>query len=240
MIEPPEPLVTLARASGPLGEVLLRRRAGVEELIVDGVFAMDSAQTSSERALGRLAAGAPQVLVGGLGLGYTVAAVLERADRSSAAVQVDVVELEPALVTWAQAGVTPTLGQVAADPRVRLHVGDVSMTLAGRRQGPYGPWDAIVLDVDNGPDFLIHPGNEALYGEAALAQAHRQLRPGGTLAVWCQAQAPGLLAAMTRVSPSARELLCPVQRGERRFSYAIYTLTRAVGGLEAPRRGGPE
>jgi spermidine synthase len=227
-----DPPVTLGRAETPRGEVVLRRRGSgpgaVEELVVNGAFAMDSTETHSERELGRIASGAPRVLVGGLGLGYTVAAVLEEADRAGWAVSVDVVELEGDLVRWAHEGRTPTLARVAADPRVRLHAGDVATVLAGRRRGPTGPWDAILLDVDNGPDFLIHAANDALYAEPALRSAYARLAPGGVLAIWCQAPSPPLLAALRRVDPSAEETRHVVQREGRTFTYAIETARRPL------------
>lgn len=220
------PPLTLARVEGPSGEVVLRRRGEVEELVVDGSFAMDSAEVSSEVALGRLAPGAARVLVGGLGLGYTVASVLDDADSSQRPVQVDVVELEPALVDWAGTGLTPTLGRVGADTRVRLHVGDVRHVLRGGDQRLPGPWDAILLDVDNGPDFVIHTGNAALYGEDGLRAAYTRLSPGGTLAIWCQGPSPDLLATLRRIGSAVNEQLHHVQRGQRHFTYAICTLTR--------------
>ena len=222
--------VTLGRVETPRGEVVLRRRGAgadaVEELIVNGAFAMDSTETHSERELGRIAAGAPHVLVGGLGLGYTVTAILDEADRLGLAVSVDVVELEPALVAWAREGRTPTLTRVAADPRVRLHVGDVATVLAGLRNGPAGPWDAILLDVDNGPDFLIHAQNDALYAEPGLRFAYARLAPAGVLAIWCQAPSLPLLEALRRVDPSAEETRHTVEREGRRFTYAIATVRR--------------
>jgi spermidine synthase len=225
-------LVTLGRAITPRGEVVLRRRDpeldGVEELIVNGAFAMDSTETHSERELGRIAAGAARVLVGGLGLGYTVAAVLHEADRLGLDVDVDVVELEGALVTWAREGRTATLARVAADQRVRLHVGDVATVLAGLADGPTGPWDAILLDVDNGPDFLIHAANDALYAEPALRAAYDRLAPGGVLAIWCQAPSPSLLATLRGVDPSAAEARHTVQREGRTFTYAIDTVRRPL------------
>lgn len=228
----PEELVTLGRAETPRGEVVLRRRGSgagaVEELVVNGTFAMDSTETHSERELGRIAAGAPRVLVGGLGLGHTVVAVLDEADRLGLAVVVDVVELEPALVTWAREGRTVTLARVAADPRVRLHVSDVATVLAGLRRGPDGPWDAILLDVDNGPDFLVHAANEVLYAEPGLRAAYARLAPGGVLAIWCQAPSPSLLAALRRVAERAEETRHTVQREGRTFTYAVATLRRPL------------
>ena len=218
--------VTLGRAATPRGEVVLRRRADVEELVVNGAFAMDGTETQSEHELGRLAGGAPRVLVGGLGLGHTVAAVLDEADRLGLPVDVDVVELEAALVTWAQEGRTATLARVAADPRVRLHVGDVASVLAGLVGDPSGPWDAILLDVDNGPDFLIHAANDALYDEPGLRDAYARLAPGGILAIWCQAPSARLLASLQRLDGSARETRLTVAREGRTFTYAIETVRR--------------
>ncbi len=137
------------------------------------------------------------MLVGGLGLGFTVTALLDGRVGS-----IDVVEIEDALVEWAYEGVTPRLGRVAGDPRVRLWVADVRTVLTepNPRAEPSGPWDAILLDVDNGPDFLIHADNAALYGAEALRSAYRRLRPGGVLAIWCQGAHAGLWAEMQALS----------------------------------------
>lgn len=226
-----ESVTVLGRASGPRGEVLLRRRdtggGPVEELVVNGVFAMESAETTSERRLAGFAlvghARYPRVLVGGLGLGYTTAALLD--DPLTAAGTVDVVELEGALVGWARAGLTPTLKRVATDPRVSLHAGDVAEVLLGSAAVPRGPWDAVLLDVDNGPDFLIHDGNDLLYQDATLRAAHTRLAPGGVLAIWCQGPAPELHRRLGALGPS-REHRYRVQRQSRTFWYVVYTLHR--------------
>jgi spermidine synthase len=230
-----EPTI-LAAGTSPRGDLLLRRRPTatglVTELVVNGVFAMDSTETSSERALAALVpARARRVLVGGLGLGYTVTAVLTRDDVLAGGPvldRVDVVELEPLLVQWAQQGLTPVLAEVAADPRVRLHVGDVAAVLSGQ-MSPAGPWDAVLLDVDNGPDFLIHDANAPLYGEELLGQAYGRLAPGGVLAIWCQGPAPELLATLTTLA-AATEHRYEVAREGRSFTYVVYTVTRSSGG----------
>ncbi|HMI35795.1 MAG TPA: hypothetical protein VK499_16970 [Propionibacteriaceae bacterium] len=222
-----ETIQTIARHAGPRGEVVLRRRLGagtpVEELIINGAFAMDSSEGSSERLLGELAlpsGRARRVLVAGLGLGYTVAAI------SAKDVDViDVVEIEQCLIAWADQGLTAILAAVSSDPRVRLHAADVRRVLAGLSDELAGPWDAIVLDVDNGPDFLIHEGNRVLYAEAGLRAAYSRLTPAGTLAIWCQSAAPDLRAILERIAPSAREHIVEVTRGERSFQYAIYTVS---------------
>ena len=218
---------TMARHNGPRGEVVLRRRSGngpdVDELIINGVFAMDSSETSTERALAQLALGGQtqcRVLLGGLGLGYTAAQLL-----AAEVGHLDVVEIEACLVEWANAGLTSTLASIARDPRAALHVVDIAMVLTGRSD-VRGPWHAIVLDVDNGPDFLLHRSNSALYTQANLAAAYAQLAGGGTLAIWCQGPVPELLATLRQISPTARPHLYRRVRQGRRLSSVIYTLTR--------------
>ncbi|MCC6498007.1 MAG: hypothetical protein IT193_17270, partial [Propionibacteriaceae bacterium] len=127
-------------------DIVLRAREGVDELIVNGVFAMDSTEVSSELALADAAGPASTVLVGGLGLGYTVSRLLENGVE-----RIRVVELAPELVDAARRGVTEQLGRLAADTRVELVAGDIADFT--------GTWDAILLDVDNGPTFLIHDHN---------------------------------------------------------------------------------
>jgi len=215
---------TLGRFAGARGEVVLRRRGhgddAVDELIVNGTFAMDSTETSSERRLARLAyelgPKGGRMLVGGLGLGYTAHEAL-----TLPVGEVEVVELESGLIGWAAEEVTPILAGLASDPRVRLVAGDVARELRG---SPPEHWDAIALDIDNGPDFLIHPDNASVYTAEFLRLAHTRLAPGGRLAIWCQGPSPELLATLRAIDQGAREHLFTVQRGERRFAYAIYTL----------------
>lgn len=215
---------TLGRAGRGDHEVALRRRTTsgrvIHELIVNGAFAMDSTDVSSEIALADTAADARTALVGGLGLGYTGARLLEHGVRA-----LDVVELEPSLIEWAKQGLTPTLEFVGGNPRVRLHHGDLGDVLAGRA-GPKGPWDAILFDVDNGPDFLIHQGNATLYQPAALAAAMGQLNPGGVLAIWCQQATPSLRDALESLEARVKEMIIPVRREGRDLAYAIYVATR--------------
>ncbi len=227
-----EPATIIARADSVRGEVILRRRveaaAVTDELIVNGAFAMDSIETGSEQELGRLAAGSNRVLLGGLGLGYTAAAAL-----SNPIGRLDIVEVEGCLVEWAKSGRTQMLQWVAAHPRVRLYVGDIAEVVLrpstpSGLDVPRGPWDAILLDVDNGPDFPIHSHNALLYSAPALSAASEQLTPGGLLAIWCQGKTPSLEATLRQLGPAVQALPIESQRGERRLHHVIYTLRRAV------------
>lgn len=216
---------TLARISTPRGDLAVRVRGegpdAVHELIVAGVFAMDDLDHSTEVALAEVAlarcAAPTRVLVAGLGLGHTALAVL----GDSRVESLEVAELEAALVTWARHGLVPTLARVADDARVTLRVGDIAQVL-----GAPGPaYDVLLLDVDNGPSFLVHEANAGLYAEAGLRAALSRVAPGGVLAIWAAQREPELLARLTRAADDTRsvsELVLPVTREGRRFRYAIY------------------
>ncbi len=226
MEEPPE---TIASASTPRGDVVLRERVAedgsvVHELIVAGVFAMDSVDTSSETALavhsleGVESPG--RVLVGGLGLGFTAWQVL----KDSRVREVHVAEIEEDLVQWARLGLTPTLGVLARHPRATLHQRDVAAVLAGEEPAARGPWDLVLLDIDNGPSFLVHEGNQRLYSAPALRAALEVVAKGGALAVWAAQREPDLLTTLRDLAPT-EEVLLPVERDGRTLEYALY-LTR--------------
>ena len=232
-----EQLEELGRATGGHGELVLRRRTTADgghlELVVDGVFAMDDVDTSTERllateALRRVPGDRLSVLVGGLGLGWTAATAL--ADRRVAAV--DVVELQPALVGWAARGLLPSLAGLS-DRRLRLRVDDVAAALGAAT----GRWDAVLLDVDNGPGFLVHAPNAALYRPPGLATALAALRPGGVLAIWSSDPAPELVATLGELpgAVDVEQMLLPVQRDGRRYEYAV-VLARRSGQSESASR----
>jgi spermidine synthase len=136
----------------------------------------DSEEALAEVALARVVS--PRtVLVGGLGLGYTVRAVL---DRVSSDAEVTILELVPELVDWNRRHLGVLADHPLADPRCRVVVGDVLDTL---KQSP-ATFDVILLDVDNGPRALAQPKNQRLYGEWGVRACLAALRPGGVLAVW--------------------------------------------------------
>lgn len=209
--------ITVGRADTEHGEVVLRRRGDVLELVINGVFAIDSVEVTSEYALADAAGDPPgRVLVGGLGLGFTAARLL---DRGAAAIRV--VELAQPLVEWARAGVTDQLRRLSAEPRVELVVGDIAEELRTVSPG----WDAILLDVDNGPSFLIHDHNQQVYSEQLLAQALLLLNSGGALVIWCETASPDLEVTLRRIAAEVAAITVPVSREGREFEYALYRVT---------------
>ena len=119
----------------------------------------------------------PRVLVGGLGMGFTLRAVLDLLPPSAI---VTVAELVPAVIDWNRQTLGALAGHPLTDPRVRIEIGDVGFTLRANA----GRFDAILLDVDNGPAAVTTAGNASLYDNSGVEAAHAALAPGGTLAVW--------------------------------------------------------
>ncbi|MEV8097054.1 spermidine synthase [Kitasatospora sp. NPDC085879] len=174
--------VTLDRREGPYGEVVLRRRGEQLEIIANGCFLMDTADGRSERllvqaALDRIAAPRPSVLIGGLGVGFSLAYAVAEPRWGAVAVA----EREAAVIDWHRSG---PLGAFSAgaldDPRVTVLHTDLVVHLAGGGEA----YDALCLDIDNGPDWTVDEANDGLYGPAGLAAARGRLNPGGILAVW--------------------------------------------------------
>lgn len=178
-----KPWKVIDRAPAPGGGELVLHQRGEEFVIrVNGRELMSSRQHGSEEKMAevaceRLAGQRPRVLVGGLGLGYTVRATL---DRLPPGAEVVVAELVPAVVTWNQGVLAPLAGQPLEDTRVKVEARDVADLLREAE----AHYDAVLLDVDNGPEALTQEGNRWLYGERGLAALRRSLRPGGRVVVW--------------------------------------------------------
>lgn len=189
---------------------------GALELRVNGVFVMDDRETSSEELLAAAAldgvAEPGRVLVGGLGLGYTVRALL----RDQRVREVVVAEIEPELVQWMRDGLVPS---VLDDPRVTVVVGDVRDVVTGQ---PSGSLDGILLDVDNGPDFLVYDGNAAIYQTDFLACCREKLAPSGVLTVWSSSDSAGLAAAMQETFGRSEIQPVPVNLQGRAETYYVY------------------
>src|SRR5690606_10590515 len=197
------PWQILAEAQAPDGAKLVLSRRGDEYLIRAGGYdLMSSRDDSSARALAEIGCAGlrersgVRVLIGGLGMGYSLAAALEQLAPDAV---VEVAELVAAVVEWNRGELGELAGRPLDDPRVRVHVGDV----AGRIRAARAEYDAILLDVDNGPDPLAHEHNAALYGVAGLREAHRALRSGGVYGVWSYSDVGGFARTLERAGFSA-------------------------------------
>lgn len=179
-----KPWEQLGRATMPDGsEMRLARRDTELVIFVDGKILMSSRMHGSEEHLAALgctalgSAAAPHVLVGGLGMGYTLRATL---DLLPAGATVTVAELVPAVVEWNRGPLAPLARRPLDDPRARIEVADVGAVMRARANA----FDAILLDVDNGPSAFTTGANDGLYDNRGVSAAFAALKPGGTLAVW--------------------------------------------------------
>jgi len=176
-------LLGIAQASGDEKELRLYRRDEEFSIRVGSRELMNSRVHGSEAALGELACiritdcPRPRVLIGGLGMGYTLRAALNALNANA---QVVVAELMPAVVAWNCGPLGDLAGQPLRYDRVTVREADVARILRAEQRA----YDAIVLDVDNGPRGLSRNGNDWLYAESGLSAAFAALRPGGVLAVW--------------------------------------------------------
>jgi spermidine synthase len=176
----PESPEVLDRVTTPRGEL---------EVISNGTFLMDTRDGRSEQTLVRAAlaahrktAAARTLLVGGLGVGFSLLEAV--ADRELE--RIVVVEIEPVLVGWHATHFAHLTGAALTDPRVQVVVGDIAVHLAEHPGG----YDAVCLDVDNGPDWPVTETNEALYSADGLDRCVRALAPAGVLAVWSARPVP--------------------------------------------------
>ncbi|MEU6539545.1 spermidine synthase [Streptomyces sp. NPDC047000] len=209
--------VVLDRREGPYGEVVLRRHGTLLQIIANGCFLMDTSDGRSERRLVDAAADAleaaaapgapgahaareapggrrgsqdppdrrsrPALLIGGLGVGFSLA----HAAADPRWGRITVVEREPAVIDWHRAGPLSGLSDGAlADPRAEI----VEADLLTHLDETYATYDALCLDIDNGPGWTVDEGNDGLYSPAGLASCARALRPRGVLAVWSAQPSP--------------------------------------------------
>ncbi|MFF7972162.1 spermidine synthase [Streptomyces sp. NPDC007905] len=182
--------VVLDRREGPYGEVVLRRQGELLQIIANGCFLMDTSDGRSERLLVDAAYDAldgrpaPHVLIGGLGVGFSLA----HAAANPGWGRISVVEREPAVIDWHRdEGPLSALSSGAlADPRTEI----VEADLVTYVNETCDTFDALCLDIDNGPGWTVTEDNDGLYAPAGLAACARVLRPGGVLAVWSAAPSP--------------------------------------------------
>ena len=212
--------VVVDRRAGVNGELVLRRAGADHEVIANGTFLMDTRDGRSERALVREAVAGladSRVLIGGLGVGFS----LDEALRSREVAEVLVVEVELAVVEWARTHLQRHGGVGLDDPRVRLVVADLADILGTLAP----PFDAICLDVDNGPGWLVHARTRGLYAAGGLGRLRGLLRPGGRLTVGAAAPDPEFEARLRRCFDAVRSVEIPVPRGPGDVVYVAEVVT---------------
>src|ERR1700712_1170155 len=177
------------RIPGTDGELRLMRRDTEFSIMLGTNELMNSRLSGSEAALATLAAKkieavkSPVILIGGLGMGFTLRAAL---GVLGAKARIEVAELVPSVVAWARGPMAEIFGESLNDKRVSIREMDVTEIIRSK----CATFDAILLDVDNGPEGLTRQANDGLYNSSGLASAHAALRPGGVLAVWSSGPNP--------------------------------------------------
>lgn len=215
--------------SAPLpggGELRLKRRGAEFSIMLGTNELMNSRLSGSEEALAGLAAErlagrkAPRILIGGLGMGFTLRAALASFDTDA---RIIVAELVPKVVDWALGPMAGLFAGCLDDARVSVTVADVGALIAAAP----AEYDAILLDVDNGPDGLTVAGNDALYGEAGLAVTRAALNPGGVLAVWSQGPDRSFTQRLKRAGFAVEEVTVRAGRGGRGKRHVIWLAKRS-------------
>jgi spermidine synthase len=224
-----QPWQDIATAHAPDATLLELRRRGDEFLIRAGGYdLMSSEDASSSRALAEFGCAhmttseAGRVLIGGLGMGFTLAAALASTPASA---RIDVAELVDAVAEWNREWLADLAGHPLDDPRTTLLMDDVGSVIEKAR----GHYDAILLDVDNGPDSLAHDTNEKLYDRGGIEAARRALRAGGVLAVWSFSEDPGYTRRLRTADFDVQvERVLGSKKGRGRRHY-IWLATKAHG-----------
>ena len=210
--------IDTAPIPGGTGELRLMRRGADFSIFIGRDELMNSRLSGSEEALAvetcrRLTGPRPRLLIGGLGMGFTLRAALAVLVPEATVV---VAELVPAVVAWARGPLASVFAGSLDDPRVGVVEEDVAVAMRA------GPWDAILLDVDNGPDGLVRAGNDALYGARGLAAARAALRPGGLLSVWSVARDEAFAGRLRKAGFAVEQLQVRANAGRRGARHTIW------------------
>jgi len=217
-------LLDTASVPGGEGSLRLMQRGSEFSIRLDRTELMNSRLSGSEEALAATACDrirsrkAARVLIGGLGMGFTLRAALASLGPDAG---VTVAELVPAVIAWARGPMSDVFGASLADSRVSLREADVGELI---RSGA-SAFDAILLDVDNGPDGLTRKANDGLYALAGLSAARRALRTGGVLAIWSARPDPKFTARLRKANFVVEELKVPAGRS-RGGKHVIWIATR--------------
>ena len=214
-----------AQIPGDGGELRLMQRGAEFSIMLGPNELMNSRLSGSEEALATIACekikthAQPQVLIGGLGMGFTLRAALA---ALGAEARIVVAELVPAVVAWARGPMAEVFGNSLTDPRARIHEADVGQLIRSGRSA----YDAILLDVDNGPEGLTRQANDALYDSDGLNAARAALRAGGELAVWSSGPDANFTQRLRQAGFAVAEVPVRASRARRGARHVIWIATR--------------
>ena len=225
------PWKLLGRAQTPGGgaELVLRQRDTEFSIRADNLELMNSRVYGSEEAMAKLGCQnlskhpRPRVLIGGLGMGYSVRTALDILGDDA---QVVVAELVPAVVEWNRGVLADLAGRPLDDRRVELHVGDVVQLIKTAR----GEYDAIMIDVDNGAEAIVRKGNDWLYSLPGLTTTYAALRPGGIMAMWSAGPQPAFVRLLRRAGFEVDEVKVRARGGSNRKGGAHHVVWIATRG----------
>ena len=208
-------------------ELRLMRRGNEFSIMLGSNELMNSRVRGSEEMLATIVCERiktrerPSLLIGGLGMGFTLRAALGGLGRDA---RVVVAELVPGVVAWARGALQVVFGDSLADPRVTIHQGDVADLIRGGQS----KFDAILLDVDNGPQGLVREANDILYSSKGLSAAHAALRPGGVLAVWSTAADAAFTQRLRKIGFDVEERVARAGRKGGGARHVIWLATHIV------------
>ena len=219
------PWVQLDTAKTPDGgqELRLKQRGSEFSIMLGTNELMNSRLSGSEQALAKLSCdriaghSRPKILIGGLGMGFTLRGALA---ELSADASVTVAELVPAVIAWARGPMAALFAGCLDNPRVNIREADVGHII----RSDVSAWDAVLLDVDNGPEGIVHKGNDALYSAAGLTAARTALKPGGVLAVWSQGPDNGFTRRLKQAGFAVEEVKTRAN-GKRGARHVIWIAT---------------
>ena len=225
------PWKLLGRAQTPGGgaELVLRQRDTEFSIRADNLELMNSRVYGSEEAMAKMGCQnlskhpRPRVLIGGLGMGYSVRTALDILGDDA---QVVVAELVPAVVEWNRGVLADLAGRPLDDRRVELHVGDVVQLIKTAR----GEYDAIMIDVDNGAESIVRKGNDWLYSLPGLTTTYAALRPGGVMAMWSAGPQPAFVRLLRRAGFEVDEVKVRARGGSNRKGGAHHVVWNATRG----------
>ena len=221
----PWSVLDTAQVPGGGGELRLKQRGAEFSIMLDHNELMNSRLSGSEEALATIACQkirrrkTPRILIGGLGMGFTLRAALVALGPDA---RIVVAELVPAVVAWARGPMAEVFGASLTDPRVSIREADVGEVI----RSDAAAFDAILLDVDNGPEGLTRKANDALYDLKGLGGTRAALRPGGVLAVWSSGPNPKFTWRLRKAGFEVEEVRARANGSRGGARHVIWIATR--------------